>query len=84
MDAYVQRCLRQFQQHATNLEANGDKLIAIPHTGLYDLFVGQGWTERIRFRLVHLKQDNTHQIVQLSGPALSKDYRRYLLKELVK
>lgn len=78
---YVDRCLRQHQTHNRKLD-NGDKLITVGG-GLYDLFVGRGWSEPIRFRIVHLRQQKTHQLIQVSGPTLSRDYRTYLFKELI-
>lgn len=77
---YVARCIKQHQAHARNLP-NGDRLIAI-QGGLYDLFTGKGWKSLIRFRIVHLRQSNSSQLVQVSGPVLSRDYRTYLFKEL--
>lgn len=77
---YVDRCLKQHKAHSKNL-TNGDHLIHI-QGGLYDLFVGKGFSTQIRFRMVHLKQNNSHQIIQLSGPTLSREYRTQLHKEL--
>jgi len=77
---YVDRCLRQHANHAKTLP-NGDRLISMPG-GLYDLFVGRGWSEPARFRMIHLRHNNSYQITQLSGPTLSREYRTYLHKEL--
>jgi hypothetical protein len=77
---YVERCLRQHTNHSTKLP-NGDCLISMPG-GLYDLFVGQGWSVPARIRLIHLRSNNSYQITQLSGPTLSREYRTYLHREL--
>lgn len=75
--------VRQHKVH-TKTFSNGDKLFPIGH-GLYDLFCGnRGWQQPARFRMVHLKQNNTHQLIQISGPVLSREYRTVLYKELVK
>ena len=74
-------CVRQHKAH-TKTFTNGDKLFNLGH-GLYDLFCGKGWSVPARFRMVHLKQNNTYSLIQVSGPVLSREYRTMLYKELV-
>jgi len=74
--------LRQYQQHTKTL-TNGDKVIGMPG-GLFDLFVGEGWEQPIRFRIVRFR-DKTKpaQLIQINGEVgLSREYRTNLLKEL--
>lgn len=78
-EAYKERCLKQHKAHTKNLP-NGEHLIHI-QGGLYDLFIGKGFRECIRIRLVGLA-DNRQQLIQVNGTTLSRDYRTYIFKEL--
>jgi hypothetical protein len=76
---YVERCIRQHKSH-TRTRVNGDKVVSLG-MGVFDLFSGDGWTNHSRFRIVRLRNNNSKQLIQLSGMTLSREYRDALVKE---
>lgn len=76
---YEERCIRQYQSH-TKTRADGSKLVRIDG-GLWDLFMGNGFKNHSRFRIVKVRQTGIRSLIQVSGLSLNPALRAELLKE---
>jgi len=79
---YVERCLNQCKSHTKHL-SNGDFVVGLPG-GVYDLFFGDGWKDRVRFRIrkVSVIGSTVTKFEQLSGLRLSDNLQQMILKEV--
>lgn len=79
----IDRSLRQYHSHTKTL-TNGDKAVGLPGN-VWDLFVADGWLNRIRIRFVKQKAigGSVTRMEQLSGLQMTESLKQLVLKELV-
>lgn len=83
MEVNIERCLRQFKAHTKTL-SNGDHVVGLPGS-VYDMFSGDGWLSRTRFKVVKQHAGRSFQeakIVAISGMTMSKELELLVLREV--